>query len=97
LLSYVKEVIALRKQNPALRRGDFRRLWSTNGTYAFSRSLHDITLFTALNVSDSPQELRIRYEALRHPNVVFGNASDFAVSDGHLNFKIPARSSVVLK
>jgi glycosidase len=97
LLSFVKEVIELRKQNPALRRGDFKRLWSVNGTYAYSRSLHDITLIVALNVSDSPQELRIKYDRLRHPNVVFGSASDFEVSDGQLKFKLPARTGAVLK
>jgi cyclomaltodextrinase / maltogenic alpha-amylase / neopullulanase len=97
LRSYLKEVIALRKQNPALRRGDFRRLWSANGTYVFSRSLHGITLFTALNVSEAPQEVHITYEALRHPHVVFGEASDISVSDGRLRFKIPARYGVVLK
>ena len=51
LLSYVKGVIALRTQNPALRRGDFKRLWSADGTYAFSRSLEGSTFVVALNTS----------------------------------------------
>jgi neopullulanase len=97
LLAHTKEVIALRKQNPALRRGDFKRLWSVNGTYAFSRSLHNITLIIALNTSDSPQEVNITYGAQRHPNAVFGDASDMSIADGRLKFKIPARSGVVLK
>jgi neopullulanase len=97
LLAYVKQVIALRKQNPAVRRGDFKRLWSVNGAYAFSRSLHDITLIVALNASESAQDIQIKYEGLRQPNVIFGNASDFAVSEGQLKFRIPARSGVVLK
>jgi glycosidase len=97
LLAYVKEVISLRKQNPALRRGGFKRLWSVNGTYAYSRSMHDITLIVALNASDSPQEVKIAHQGLRHPNVVFGSASDFSVADGQLTFKIPARTGAVLK
>jgi glycosidase len=97
LLTYVKEAIALRRQNPALRQGNFRRLWSADGTYAFSRSLHDITLITALNVSESPQEVQIGYEGQRHPNPVFGEATDLTVADGRLRFKLPARSGVVLK
>jgi neopullulanase len=97
LRSYVKELIALRKQNPPLRRGDFRRLWSANGTYAFSRSLGDDTLVVALNASESPQQVAVIYEAQTSPTTVFGHASDISVSENRLKFKIPARSGVMLK
>lgn len=96
LLGYVKELIALRKKNPALRRGDFKRLWSANGTYAFSRSLNGKTFVVAVNVSDSPQQVHVTYEAKRVPSPVFGKASDITV-DERLRFAIPARSGVVLK
>jgi cyclomaltodextrinase / maltogenic alpha-amylase / neopullulanase len=97
LLSYVKEVIALRKQNPALRRGDYTRLWSADGTYAFSRTLEDDTLVVALNVSESPQQAEVTYGGVKMPKVVFGEASDISVGNGRLKFKIPARCGVVLK
>ena len=97
LRAYVKEVIALRKQSPALRRGDFKRLWSVNGTYVFSRSLDGNTLVIALNVSDTPQEATVTYGANGSPTVRFGEASDFSVSDGRLTFKIPARCGAVLQ
>jgi len=97
LLAYVKRVIALRKQNPALRRGDFRRLWSANGTYAFSRSLDDQTVVVALNTSESPQQVAVTYEPKKSPKSVFGEAYDISVSDNRLKFKIPARSGVMLK
>jgi neopullulanase len=97
LLSYVKKLIALRKQNPALRRGDYKRLWSTNGTYAFSRSLDGDTFFIGLNTSETPQQAEVTYEGQNHPKAVFGKASDISVSDGRLKFTIPARSGVVLK
>lgn len=96
LLEYVKALIALRKKNPALRRGDFKRLWSANGTYAFSRSLNGQTFVVAVNVSDSPQQIHVTYEAKRVPNPVFGKASDITV-DERLRFTIPARSGVMLK
>lgn len=96
LLEYVKELIALRKKNPALRRGDFKRLWSANGTYAFSRSLNGKTFVVAVNVSDSPQQVHVTYEAKRVPSPVFGKASDITV-DERLRFAIPARGGVVLK
>jgi neopullulanase len=97
LLSYIKELIALRKQNPALRRGDFKRLWSANGTYAFSRSLEDDTFVMALNTSGSPQQVEVTYEAKKSPKAVLGNPSDISMNDHRLKFKIPARSGVMLK
>jgi neopullulanase len=97
LLSYIKELIALRKQNPALRRGDFKRLWSADGTYAFSRSLEDDTLVMALNTSGSPQQVEVTYEAKKSPTAVLGDPSDISMNDHRLKFKIPARSGVMLK
>lgn len=97
LLNFTKEVIKLRKKNPALRRGDFRRLWSANGVYAFSRSLDGRTFVIALNASESPQQAEVRFEAKKSPKTMFGEVSDVSVSDGRLKFTIPARSGVVLK
>ena len=96
LLAFVKEVIALRISNSALRRGDYKRLWSADGVYAFSRSLDGETFVVALNVSESPQQAQVTHEAGHHPTVVFGKAYDISV-DGRLKFTIPARSGVVLK
>jgi cyclomaltodextrinase len=97
LLSYVKQVIILRKQNPALRRGDFKRLWSADGTYAFSRSLEGDTFVIALNTSESPQQVEVTYEAKKNPKAVLGEASGISLNDNRLKFKIPARSGVMLK
>jgi neopullulanase len=97
LLSYVKKLIALRKQYLTLRRGDFRRLWSAEGTYAFSRSLDGETMVVALNTSESPQQVEITYEAKKHPKSVIGEAADISMSDHRLRFRIPARSGIMLK
>jgi len=97
LLAYIKELIALRKKHPALRRGDFKRLWSADGIYAFSRSYEGKTFIVALNVSESPQQAHVTYEAGKSPKAVFGEASDLSVEDGRLRFTIPARSGVMLK
>ena len=96
LLSYAKEMIALRTKNPALRRGDFKRLWSANGVYAFSRSFEGKMLIVALNVSESPQQVEVTVEAKKRPKPVFGDASEIS-TDGRLKFTVPARSGVVLK
>jgi cyclomaltodextrinase len=97
LLAYIKELIALRKKHPALRRGDFNRLWSADGVYAFSRSHAGKTFIVGLNVSESPQQVHVTYEARKSPKPVFGEASNISVEDGRLRFTIPARSGVMLK
>lgn len=96
LLNYAKQLIRLRKKHPALRRGDFKRLWSANGVYAFSRSLDGHTYIIALNASESPQQAEVQYEG-KHPRVIFGEASNISLSDQRLRFTIPARSGVMLK
>jgi neopullulanase len=97
LLNHAKEVVKLRKKNPALRRGDFKRLWSEQGIYAFSRSLDGHTFIIALNASESPQQAEVRFEGKRNPKMMFGEASSISVREDHLKFTIPARSGVVLK
>ncbi|GAB4460397.1 MAG: glycoside hydrolase family 13 protein [Anaerolineales bacterium] len=97
LRDYVRELIALRKKNPALRRGDYKRLWSANGTYAFSRSLDGKTFVVGLNVSETPQQIHVTYEAGKTPKPVFGEASEISMREGRLWLTIPPRSGVVLK
>ena len=96
LLAHVKELIALRRQIPALRRGDYGRRWSANGIYAFSRSLDGNTLITALNVSDTVQEAQVVFKG-RDPRVIFGQASDISFSEERLHFRLPARSGAIFK
>ena len=96
LHSYVRELTALRTNTPALRRGDFKRLWSANGVYAFSRTYTGESAVVAFNVSESPQQVRVTFEAENSPKPAFGQISEFH-HDGHLRFTIPPRSGVVLK
>ena len=97
LLEYAKDVIALRAKNPALRRGDFTRLWSTDGVYVFSRALDGQTLVVALNASESPQQFEVTSETAQTPKPVFGSASEISIQDGRLQFTVPPRSGAVLK
>jgi cyclomaltodextrinase / maltogenic alpha-amylase / neopullulanase len=97
LLSHVKKLIELRKQTPALCRGDYGRLWSVNGTYVFSRALDGETFVIALNVSESTQQASVIFQGQDVPEVIFGEASEISVSDGRLHFKIPARCGAILK
>lgn len=97
LLDYVKNVIALRQNNPALRRGGYKRLIAMDGLYCYSRTLDEETFIVALNASESPHQVEVGYEAKRSPKAVFGQASGVSAQDGKLKFSIPPRSGVVLK
>jgi glycosidase len=96
LLSCAKEMIALRKRHPALRRGDFTRLWSAEGMYAFSRSLDGKILVVALNTSESPRQAEVAFESKENTLTLFGEASLISAEAGRLKFTVPARSGVVL-
>ena len=96
LRTYVKELIALRKQIPAFRRGDYGRLWSANGIYAFSRSLDGKKLVIALNVSDASQQAAVTFDRRETPQALFGKPGDVSIADGRLRFTVPPRSGVIL-
>jgi cyclomaltodextrinase len=97
LRSYVKELITLRKENRALRRGDFRRLWSADHIYAFSRSFEGKTIVVAMNASESPQQAKVAFETGGEPEIVFGEASEISAEEGQLKFRVPARSGVIFR
>ncbi len=97
LLDYLKAAISLRKDNLALRRGTFTRLWSADSVYAFGRALEGESLVVALNASEEPRPIEVPREAKENPKAFFGQPSDVTVVDGRLKFTVPARSGVVLK
>lgn len=96
LRSYFKDAIALRTRHAALRRGDFTRLWSADGTYAYSRSLDGKTFVVALNTSDAQQQANVFFGGNETPHVLLGRANDISYGEGRLHFSVPARNGVIL-
>lgn len=58
LLSFFRRLIAIRKENPALSRGDLRMELARGGLVAFSRSFGDERILAVFNNSDSIKTLR---------------------------------------
>ncbi len=54
-LKDVKALIALRKREPALRRGNFAEVFARDAIYAFLRTLSDDRILVVLNGSDKPK------------------------------------------
>lgn len=58
LLSFFRRLIAIRKENPVLSRGDLRMEFARGGLVAFSRSYGDERILAIFNNSDSKKTLR---------------------------------------
>jgi len=101
LLAYAKNAITLRKQQPALRRGSYQRLYSADGVFAFGRQLEDEACVVALNASDAPRTVEFPIAALspqsRPPEHLFGPQTNAHRQEDTLRLEIPARSGVVMK
>ena len=90
LLAYVKNCIALRKEHPALTRGEYKRVYAEGDVMVFSRSYEGTDITVAFNVSN--KELIFDLHTSTKPQILFGSPS---VSGGKIS--IPPRSGVVLK
>jgi cyclomaltodextrinase / maltogenic alpha-amylase / neopullulanase len=61
LLAFYKKLISIRKNNPALQKGDFKTLFidDLNKIYAFSRTYNNEEIIVAFNNSDQNQQVEI--------------------------------------
>jgi hypothetical protein len=57
LLHEFQRLVALRRERPALRRGEFRFLWASSEVVAYARWTGDQSIVVALNVSRHAQRL----------------------------------------
>lgn len=101
LLAYTKEAIALRKRQPALRRGSYQRLFSADGVFAFGRHLDDEACVVALNASEESKTVEFPIDAIaplaKPLEDLFGSQTRARRHDNTLFLEIPARSGAVIK
>lgn len=98
LRDFVKRLTKLRKSHSALRGGDYQRLYSADGVYAFRRSMDAEDLLIALNTAEEARTIQIE-AAASHPGKtqqLWGEAK-FEKDKGNLRLTIPSRQSAVLK
>lgn len=100
LLAWIKTLIAIRKNNEPLRRGDYTSLLldNKNNCYAFARSLANKQMVIALNASSKAQELLIptrninlEHASLLH-NLLDQNSSDeinLQISEQGIHLRLP--------
>jgi len=100
LLSYTKELIALRRDNPVLRHGSYKRLFSEGHAFAFAREFEDICMITLFNVGDKSNTITFPFDNIifkNHPTIIFGSDTKFWMDNNHLNIELPARVGLVLR
>jgi len=101
LRDYLRRCIALRKAHPALRRGDFRRLYAQGNVYAFARQLGQETLIGVLNVGREPWALDVPLNGLLPDRMmlegVWGEGTATAAAGRLAGLAVPARSGLVLE
>jgi len=95
LLAYTKMCIKLRKDHPALRRGSFRQLHTEGQVVVFERAFEREQIIVAFNAGDEATQAEVQVEAGTYVSI-FGRAK-VTSTDGKIQLKLEARSSVVLK
>lgn len=90
LLEYAKSCIALRKKHDALRRGEYKRIYTESEVMAFTRADDKENITVIFNVSNEEKIIELPLE--KKPRVLFGEP----VIQGN-SIAIPPRSGVVIK
>jgi glycosidase len=85
-LKDVKALIALRKREPALRRGNFDEVFSRDSVYAFLRAFGDARILVVLNGSDRPKTFAApigdhAWRSLQLDDLICGGSTKIAGSE----------------
>jgi cyclomaltodextrinase / maltogenic alpha-amylase / neopullulanase len=100
-LRFHKEVIALRRSQPALRTGDYVPLCADEDVYAFRRSLGGTSLVVAINAGDGPRVVELSHQGLaeRGPlRTLFATGGEVSAgtTPRGIRLSLPARGGAVV-
>jgi alpha-glucosidase len=94
MLTLTRRLLALRKEHPLLRDGDFESVGpTTDGTFAFRRVTHDGRLVVALNLTDEPRVI----DDAPHGRVVIGTHPDREGAPVRGTLELRANEAVVVE
>jgi glycosidase len=101
LLNYHKELIKLRNQYPALRRGDYQVLYAYHNVYIFSRNLEKETIIVALNNETQSRDVKLNASRLdlNISKKLFGTGgflTDKSEDNNTLIIQLQPRSGMIL-
>nr|WP_318732733.1 MULTISPECIES: alpha-amylase family glycosyl hydrolase [unclassified Roseofilum] len=98
ILSYHRQLIALRHQYRALRVGTYHIIFAQGLVYIFARQETDQTLMIALNAGEEPITVRCFPRNLNHipKTLVYGQAEIEWSDNGDLQLQLPPRQGCIL-
>ncbi len=99
VLSYHKQLIALRESRASLRLGDYRVLYAEGMTYVFARSLENEVIVVAVNAGDTDDTVALSLDQVgtgqRPDQMLFGDGSAEWQGD-RLDLKVKGRSGLMI-
>lgn len=96
LLAYYRDLIRVRHQQPALRRGTRERLYADTNAVAFARRLGSDEVVTALNVLSDPYEFRLP-RVLRQTLLTSDERCRARIEGAETVLTLPGLSGLMLK
>jgi glycosidase len=102
ILSYHRQLTALRHKYVALRIGSYQVLFAQGGTYIFSRTWADQELIVAVNIGTDPTKVsfELKETALRASppdKLLFGSGNaQWTAQSSQLELSLPARAGCIL-
>jgi cyclomaltodextrinase / maltogenic alpha-amylase / neopullulanase len=100
LRSFVKHLTSLRHAHPALRRGDYNRLYAKDNIYAFSRCTPDEKIIVVINAGRDTTVTDIPLTGFDHANgswkTLFGDAQASVDAGKLMGLKLAPRSGIIL-
>jgi len=98
LRSFVQALIRLRKEHPALRGGDYARLYAADGVYAFRRDADGEAVLVVVNAGDNANTITLDTVAAgsNAKQLLFGRA-DLAGRRNVTQITVPARNAAVIR
>ena len=103
LRSWIQKLIYLRRNTPALRRGDYLPVLKeeTRSCYVFGRRLGEETVLTAMNTGPTRRQLRLKIDKLgwKDGQIVRDllGTQEFMVSGDTISFELKSCSGMWLK
>ena len=96
LRELTRSLVHLRRSRRGLRWGEFHKLYSADGVYAFQRKLGTEQTVTVLNVSEETRDvaLDVPVEPAGSPLILSGRAE--IAPGSHLHVRVPGRTGAVL-
>lgn len=98
LLAFHKHLIALRHAHPALRTGNYHRVYADDAVYAFVRTNSDETILVVVNAAEEPRRVAIPVAGYHDDGgltALYGNTTA-SVAGSQVELLLPARDGFIL-